>query len=106
MPGTSPGMTITESVPLHAASLDLHGHARFRGADAARTRRSWPRDRGRVHPRAEAGWTPWPAVAADARRAGGAAARHSRADAVYTQDAAGAGGISRAQRGRRRGRRL
>ena len=38
---------------LHAAAPDLHGHARFRGADADRARRARARDRGGLYPRAK-----------------------------------------------------
>ncbi len=94
-----------EDCPAHAPSPDLHGHARFLRADAARARRAWPRDRRRLHPRAEAGRAARPAIAADPGGRSRAKARHPRADAEDAEDTGGTRRIPRVRRrccGRRR----
>src|SRR5258708_39111879 len=101
MPATSPGMTAKNERPvlkartLHAAPLDLHGHAGFRGADAAGAGGPWPRDRGGLYPRGQARRARHEA-AAHSGRATGAAAGHSPADAGAAEDAGSGPGISRA----------
>src|ERR1700716_996140 len=102
MAGTSPDMTdknakhFVRTSKHHAAAPDLHGHARFRGADAAGPGGPWPRDRGGLYPRGKTRRARHEA-AGDAGRAGGAAARDSRADATDAEDAGSPPGISRAQ---------
>ena len=88
-----------------AAPPDLHGHAGFRGADAAGACRPG-HEIAAVYTRA-----PKPAgrgmkLRADSGRARGAAARHSGFHADDAEDAEAARGDSRARRRCRRGRRL
>src|SRR5262249_3728214 len=102
MPATSAGMTARSEMPLdYKTSTDappphLHGHAGFLGADAAGTGGARPRDRGRLYACAETRRPPRSDVAADAGRAGGAAAQDPRADAQDAEDDGGARNASRA----------
>src|ERR1700750_1178265 len=98
-------MTPRTGIHLHATTPDLHGHARFRGADIAGTRGPWSSDRGGVYARGKTGRARHE-VAADAGGIAGRAARHSRADADDIEDAGSAGAISRASGGRGGGRGL
>ena len=82
----------------NVSSPDLHGHARFRGADADRARRRRARHRGGLYARGQAGRTARARSGADAGRARGARARLAGADAGDAQKRRGGCRVPRPQR--------